>query len=152
MSALGAPTINFPGEEVASQTALFVTRVPDEIAKSKTELKSDWEAAKGRGEDYSVMGGKGGKTVLLVLKKDMEEKDVDEQISKAAKLRVAKGEFAQEAASQVWQAVEPKIDEQKPENVPGMIWDKAKGKVQDKVEGQVAASIETACDEALKKQ
>ena len=152
--AAGIPEIEYPGEEVATKTAEILAKLPAELDATETELKSQWESAKAKSEDYEVMGGKGGKTVLLVLKPTSEEKEVE----KAAYQKVAKGRFAEEAAAQVWSQVEPKIDENKPEipDTPVMtgaqIWAKAKEKVQEKVEAEVQQKIEEAVDEALKKK
>ena len=152
--AAGIPEVEFPAEDVATQTAEVLSKLPSELDSAESSMKFNWEAAKAKDEDYKVMGGKDDKTVIMTLSKTAEEKEVQ----KAAYKQVAKGKFAEEAAAQVWSAVEPKVEEKKPEipDTPVMtgaqIWTKAKEKVQAKVEDEVKKKIEVAVDEALKQK
>jgi len=154
----GMPTIDFPAADVAAGAAQEVAKIPDAFNVALDTIRSDYDAAKFKGEDYKLMGGEGGKDVLLTLSKDLEEKELNKQIQNAAGMQIAKGEFSQTAAGQVWKQIEPKIDEQKPTipDTPLMtgdqIWDKAKEKVQDKVTDAVSKQIQAACDELLKQK
>jgi hypothetical protein len=152
--AAGLPEIKFPAEEVASQIKELLGGLPAELESTETTIKNEWEAAKAKKEDYKLLGVD-GKSVLVVLKPDSDDKAV----RSAAYKQVGKGKFAETAADQVWSAVEPKVDEQKPASIPDtpvmtgdQLWGKAKDKVGDKVKDQVKKKIEEAIDELLKKK
>lgn len=158
MSALGAPSVEYPAQEVSAEIEDILKELPAEVANAKTELKSNYNEAKAKGEDYTVLGGKDGDAVLKVLKKDLEEEQLKKEIDSTVGLIIGKGKFASTAASKVWEKVEAKLDEKKPNLKDNCLmtaddmWSKIKSPIQDKVEEEVASKIEAAVDELLKKQ
>ena len=149
------PTINFPGDDVASGIATEVAKIPDALNAAESSLKTDYATAKEKGEDLKVMGGKDNTVLLVTISKDLDDAELDKQIKSAARMQVAKGEFAEHAAEEVWTGVEPKIDEQKPSNLAELnnpvmtgdqMWEKAKDKVHDQVVDQVKKKISDAVD------
>lgn len=121
-----------------------------------TKVKSGWESAKERKEDYKLMGGKGEKLVLATIKQD----DTEKNVIIAAMKSVARGEFAISVAKQVWDTMEPAVEQKKPteelEKLPPLpcfnadsIWNKMKGKIQAKVEKMVETKVSEGVDKAI---
>jgi hypothetical protein len=128
----------------------------DEAASAQADqIKSDWEAAKADSKDCVV---KVGSTVNTITQSYDDSAEKLSLFKKYAYLSVAAGDFADKAADQVWQQIQPQIDAQKPSDlpdIPGMtadqVWEKVTSPLATKTKDMTKTAIQQACDAAIAK-
>mmetsp|Transcript_3399 Transcript_3399/g.8096 ORF Transcript_3399/g.8096 Transcript_3399/m.8096 type:complete len:169 (+) Transcript_3399:66-572(+) len=156
LGALGGAgaTPEVPFEEVAAKTKELLEPMPEKYQEALDNVTKEYEAHMSKSpNDIFEAKTTDRKTkkpaivgkVAAGLAKDAAEKQLKDIAGKILTM----GEFTGKIAEEVWGQVEPKIEEQKPEGTPDMVWNKGKGAVQGKVEDEVAKQVTVAVDKLI---
>jgi len=146
----------FSKEELAAEVQKEAAHIPQAFADELNRVNAAYQAAKARGEHYTLYNDVLTDKVTAVIKNNVDEATLRALIIDATAKQICAGRFTLDAMKRIWKTFEPKIDAQKPVGFQGTpelsgdaLWQTIKNSIQAEIQEQVGKQIVVATQRFL---
>ncbi len=132
-----------PTQEIIDAVTDKFGEFKDKYEEKLAKIQEGWEEKKGENKPYDVIGQRS--KVLATLTKDTKES----KVKQIACLLALEDGFADEIADAVWEVVEPKLDEAKPEGMSDIAWGAGKRVLKIGVSAATETAVKASLEELV---